>query len=77
MLVVPAVNAVTNPVVAFTVATAAFELLQLPPVVPLVLYVAVALMQSGEVPLTVPALHEPTVKVSKEDTGLPQPLFTV
>ena len=35
MFVVPALNAVTNPVEAFTVAIAAFVLLQVPPVVPL------------------------------------------
>ena len=35
-------------------------------------------IQIGEVPLTVPAVtFEETVNVLKEDTGLPQPLFTV
>ena len=77
MLVVPAESAVTKPVLAFMVATAAFELLQLPPIVPLVVYVAVPLIQSGEVPPTVPALQEPTVNICKEDAGLPHPLLTV
>ena len=54
MFVVPALTAVTNPVPAFTVATMVFVLVQLPPAVPLLLYVAVSLIQSGEVPLTVP-----------------------
>ena len=56
MFEVPALTAVTNPVPAFTVATAGVPLVQLPPGVPLEVYVAVAPMQSGVVPLTVPAL---------------------
>ena len=35
-------------------------------------------MQSGDVPLTVPAVtFGSTVKVLNDDTGLPHPLFTV
>ena len=74
----PAATAVTTPVVALTVATLVFVLLHVPPAVPLLLYVAVPPMQSGDAPLTVPALTFPlTVNVAKDETGLPQPLFTV
>ena len=54
IFVVPALTAVTNPELAFTVATVVLELLQIPPAVPLLVYVAIAPIQSGEVPLTVP-----------------------
>lgn len=54
--VIPALNAVTRPVVGFTEATAGFELVQVPPLLPVLLYVAVAPIQSGDVPLTVPAV---------------------
>lgn len=78
MLVLPALAAVTNPVTAFTVATNVLLLLQLPPDVPVLLYVAVAPMQSGEVPLTVPAVtFVLTVNVLSDDAGLPHPLLTV
>ena len=74
ILVVPAPAAVTTPVVAFTVATAVLLLLQVPPVLPLLVYVADRPIQSGDVPLTVPALaFGLTVRVLNEDTGLPQP----
>src|SRR5258706_14462389 len=56
IFVVPAATAVTNPVLEFTVATEPLVLLHAPPAVPLLVYVAVALMQSGELPLTVPAV---------------------
>ena|SRR5258706_562442 len=56
ILDVPAATAVTNPVLEFTVATEPLVLLHAPPAVPLLVYVAVALMQSGELPLTVPAV---------------------
>ena len=55
-MVVPAPTAVTNPDVAFTVATDVLLLLQVPPASPSLVYVAVAPIQSGDVPLTVPAL---------------------
>ena len=55
IFVVPELTAVTTPV-AFTVATDVFELLHVPPPVPLLLYCAVAPAQSGEVPVTVPAV---------------------
>ena len=78
MFVVPALAAVTNPVLAFTVATVVFELLQVPPAVPLLEYVAVAPTHSGEVPLTVPGLtFADTVKDLIDETGLPQPLLMV
>jgi len=78
ILVVPALTAVTCPVELFTVATLVFELLHVPPLVPLLLYVAVPPIQSGLVPVTVPALtFGLTVTVALEDTGDPQPLFTV
>ena len=77
-MAVPALTAVTNPETAFTVATDVLLLLQLPPAVPLLVYVAAAPIQSGEVPLTVPALtFGDTVSVLNDDTGLPHPLFTV
>ena len=77
MLAVPALTAVTSPELEFTVATAVLVLLQLPPV-PVVLKVAVADMQSGDVPLTVPALaFALTVSVLNADLGALQPVFTV
>ena len=56
MVTVPEETAVTKPVDAFTVATRGLELVQLPPASPVLEYVAVEPMQSGEVPVTVPAL---------------------
>ena len=56
MLEVPALTAVTTPVPATTVATPGAVLLQLPPGVPVLLYAGVAPMQTGLVPLTVPAV---------------------
>ena len=77
-MVVPAPTAVTTPVDAFTVATCISLLLQVPPALPLVLYVADWPIQSGVVPLTVPALAFGfTVKVFDALTGLLQPLLTV
>ena len=77
MFVVPAATAVTMPEEA-TVATDVFELVHAPPASPLLLYCAVAPIQSGEVPLTVPALaFEFTVKVFDAVTGEPQPLLMV
>jgi hypothetical protein len=71
IFVVPALSAVTNPVVAFTVATEVLLLDHAPPVVALLLYVAAAPIQSGEGPLTVPAdTFGETVKVLKELTPL-------
>ena len=75
---VPALSAVTNPDVAFTDATAGLLLLQLPPELPVLLYVAVWPIQSGDVPLTVPALALGlTVKEADALTGVLQPVFTV
>ncbi len=78
MFVVPAVSPVTKPEPAFTEATAGTVLLQLPPAVPLLVYVVVALIQSGDVPLTVPAVTVAlTVNVLNAEAGLPQPVLTV
>ena len=78
IVVVPALKAVTTPVEAFTDATAGLLLLQLPPASPSLLYVAVAPIQSGDVPLTVPALaFGLTVKVFDALTGLLHPVLTV
>ena len=75
ILVVPAPAAVTTPVVAFTVATAVLLLLHVPPALPVLLYVADWPIQSGDVPLTVPAVaFGLTVKVLKALTGPLQPL---
>ena len=78
MVVVPAPTAVTSPDPAFTVATDVLLLLHDPPALPLLLYVAVAPIQSGEVPLTVPALAFGfTVNALDALTGLLQPVLTV
>ena len=78
MFVVPTLTAVTKPDIAFMVATAVFELLQLPPEVPLLVYVAVAPIHNGDAPLTVPALTlGSTVKVLEELRGLPLQAITV
>ena len=78
MLVEPALTAVTTPVPATTVATAGLVLLQLPPASPLLVYVAFDPIQSGEVPVTVPAFaFGLTVNAWKADTGLLQPALTV
>ena len=70
--------AVTSPEDAFTVATVVLLLLQLPPASPLLVYVAVCPIQSGVVPLTVPALaFGLTVNDLDADTGLLQPVLTV
>lgn len=76
--VVPAATAVTSPVEASTVATAVLLLLHVPPAVPFVVKVDVAPVQSGVVPVIVPALtFGSTVMEMNVETGLPQPLLTV
>lgn len=78
MFVVPEPTAVTKPVVASTVATERLVLLQLPPASPSLVYVFVAPLQSGEVPLTVPAFaFGLTINNWEDETGLLQPEFTV
>ena len=52
MLAVPAVTPFTTPEVAFTVATDGVRLLQLPPLIPLLVNVAVEPMQTVKAPLT-------------------------
>ena len=64
IVVVPVLTAVTNPDVAFTVATPVLLLLQVPPGSPLLLYVADWPIHSGDVPLTVPALQPGAAIVS-------------
>ena len=77
-MAVPALTALTNPVVAFTVATAVLLLLHAPPALPLLVYVAVAPMHNCVVPLTAPAFALGlTVNVCNADTGLLQPVLTV
>ncbi len=78
MFAVPALTAVTRPLAAFTVATAVLLELHAPPASPVLLYVAVAPIHKGLVPLTVPALaFALTVKLCDADTGLLQPVLTV
>ena len=78
IVVVPAESAVTAPVEAFTDATAGLLLLHDPPASPVLLYVADWPIQSGDVPLTVPALaFGLTVKLFDALTGLLQPVLTV
>ena len=78
ILVVPAPTAVTTPDVAFTIATEVLLLLHDPPASPVLLYVADEPIQSGVVPLTVPALaFGLTVNDCDALTGLLQPVLTV
>lgn len=77
ILVVPAPTAVTNPDDAFTVATKVLLLLHTPGS-PLLVYIAVWPIQSGDVPLTDPALALLfTVNVFDALTGLLHPVLTV
>ena len=77
-MVVPAPTALTSPDAALTVATEVLLLLQVPPASPVLLYVADEPIQSGEVPLTVPAVAFGfTVNVCDALTGLLQPVLTV
>ena len=70
----PAETAVTSPVVGLTVATAVFELLHDPPAVPFEEKVARLPIQSGDEPLTVPALtFALTATADCDKTGDPQP----
>ena len=63
---------------ALTVAMAGLLLLQLPPASPLLVYVAVAPAQSGDVPLTAPAFAFGfTVSVFDAVSGLPLHPITV
>lgn len=78
ILAVPAPTAVISPELAFTVATAVLLLLHDPPVVPLLVYEAVAPIQSGVAPLTIPAFpFGLTVNVADPLTGLLHPVLTV
>ena len=78
MTVVPVPTAVTIPDAALTVATDVLLLLHDPPASPVLLYVADEPIQSGEVPLTIPALaFGLTVNDCDALTGLLQPVLTV
>jgi hypothetical protein len=78
IVTVPALIAVTTPVEAFTVAIAVLLELQLPPALPLLEYVAVDPIQSGEAPLTVPAVaFGLTVSDCCAVTGALHPVETV
>jgi hypothetical protein len=78
MFTVPAATAVTPPVEEFTVPMAVLLELQLPPALPLLIYPAVDPMQSGEKPLTVPAVaFGLTVSDCCAVIGELQPLDTV
>src|SRR5687767_14969985 len=78
MFVVPLLNAVTTPVAEFTVATAVLVLVHTPPGSPLVEYVVTSPMQSGDVPLTVPATtFGLTVIVAVPETEPVQPFASV
>ena len=74
MLVIPTFNAVTKPVDAFTVATAVLLLLQVPPVVPVLVYVAVAPIQSGDVPIIFPAVRLGLIVKVLNVAKFPQPV---
>ena len=77
-MVVPALNAVTAPVEASTDATAGLLLLHDPPASPSLLYVDDWPIQSGEVPLIVPAFALGlTVTIFDALTGLLHPVLTV
>jgi hypothetical protein len=77
ILVVPADTAVTRPVDEFTVATDVLLLLHDPPAVPLLVYVVVWPIQSGDVPLTVPADTFAFTVNACEALAEPQPPDTV
>lgn len=77
ILAVPAVIACTEPV-EVTVATEGLELDQTPPAVPLELNDDEAPTHKVAVPVMVPAETDgSTVNEDHEETGEPQPLFTV
>jgi hypothetical protein len=73
MVEVPAVTPVTNPVVAFTVATAVSEDVQVPPVVPLLVIVVVAPTHIACVPDKVPAETGAVTVTTLVLESLPQP----
>ena len=78
IVVVPVDSAVTAPVEEFTEATPGLLLLHDPPPSPSLLYVAVDPIQSGDVPLTVPALAlGSTVNTLDELKGALHPVLTV
>src|SRR5437773_785986 len=78
MFVVPAERVVTTPLFPSTDATEALLLIHDPPPSPSLVYVAVCPMQSGEVPLTVPAFEMlATLRFFEDETGALQPLLTV
>ena len=76
MVAVPAVTPFTAPVVAFTVATDGVRLLQLPPLIPLLVNVAVEPMQTVKAPLTVPAFASGLTVINFVEMNEPQ-LFVI
>ena len=77
MVAVPAATPVTTPVAAFTEATDGVRLLQLPPLVPLLVNVAVEPTQTVEAPLTVPALASGFTVINFVELNEPQLPVTV
>jgi hypothetical protein len=77
MVALPAETPVTTPVTGFTVATALLLLLQLPPVAPLLVNVAVAPAHIVEEPLTVPAFGRALIVIFEDEEEPPQLLLTV
>ena len=78
ILQVPGATAVTKPEDAFTVANAVFELDHVPPASPLEVYVVVAPMHNGEVPVIVPALAFGLIVIDfVAETGALHPAVTV
>ena len=77
MVELPAATPVTTPVDAFTVATDVLRLSQLPPVVPLLVYVVVAPAQIGDAPLTVPAFTAALTVIDLDELAVPQLLVMV
>ena len=75
-MAVPAPTAVTSPVDVLTVATNVLLLLQVPPASPLLAYVAVAPIQSGEVPVTVPVLPLAFTEMDWDTVVVPHEVVT-
>ena len=77
MFALPVAIPVTTPVVGFTEATPVLLLLQLPPEGPVLLNVAVALIQTVAAPLTVPAFGSGFTAINCVALLVPQLLVTV
>ena len=68
---------VTAPVEASTVATPVEPLLHVPPLLPLLLKLIIALTQTDEAPLIVPALGSGLTKMPADADTVPQLVVTV